>query len=152
MELIEVRGIEKTYGLNGARSTVLKNVTFSIKKGEFVSLMGPSGSGKSTLLHILGFLDRPTVGEYFFDGSRLNEAHNICAKKVYEAMEKETPRIFVHNTMTENWEIEPYLILAKKHDYRVFSIIIENRHEHSSTHGAPKETLRAMRQRFETQL
>lgn len=74
--MIECRGITKTY-VNGDQSTtVLKNVSFSIAKGEFVSIMGPSGSGKSTLMHILGALDTPTAGEYRFeeqDVSRLSE-------------------------------------------------------------------------------
>lgn len=74
--MIECRGITKTY-VNGDQSTtVLKNVSFSIAKGEFVSIMGPSGSGKSTLMHILGALDTPTAGEYRFEGqdvSRLSE-------------------------------------------------------------------------------
>ena len=74
--MIECRGITKTY-VNGDQSTtVLKNVSFSIAKGEFVSIMGPSGRGKSTLMHILGALDTPTSGEYRFEGrdvSKLSE-------------------------------------------------------------------------------
>jgi len=71
--LIEVRNLGKTYSLDGTSSTVLRGVSFTIKKGEFVSIMGPSGSGKSTLLHILGFLDRATEGEYFFDGRPVSD-------------------------------------------------------------------------------
>ena len=69
MALIEVKDIEKTYP-DGTHA--LRGVSFNIKKGEFVAIMGPSGSGKSTLLHILGFLDRPTKGKYSFDGRSIN--------------------------------------------------------------------------------
>ncbi len=68
MSLIEVRDVVKVYTSGDVTTPVLHGVNFSIKEGEFVSIMGPSGSGKSTLLHILGFLDRPTSGEYLFEG------------------------------------------------------------------------------------
>ena len=73
MDLIELKNIEKTYGVGGTVSTVLSGVSFTVAKGEFVSIMGPSGSGKSTLMHILGFLDQPTGGEYYFDGKRMRD-------------------------------------------------------------------------------
>ncbi|MBI4433195.1 ABC transporter ATP-binding protein [Candidatus Uhrbacteria bacterium] len=66
--MIEVDHLEKTFGTSDAPTPALRGVTFSIAAGEFVAIMGPSGSGKSTLLHILGLLDRPTVGTYRFDG------------------------------------------------------------------------------------
>lgn len=66
--MIECRNITKSYMNGGNETTVLKGVSFTIKDGEFVSIMGPSGSGKSTLMHILGALDAPTGGEYFLDG------------------------------------------------------------------------------------
>src|SRR3989344_3910161 len=72
MSLIEVKDLEKTYIDGDAKTPVLHGVTFSINQGDFVSIMGPSGSGKSTLLHILGFLDRPTGGEYRFDGKPID--------------------------------------------------------------------------------
>lgn len=68
MALIDVRNLKKTYTEGEAETPALKDATFTIEKGEFVSIMGPSGSGKSTLLHVLGFLDQPTSGEYLFDG------------------------------------------------------------------------------------
>lgn len=74
--MLECRHIGKTYRNGEQSTTVLHDVSFIIKEGEFVSIMGPSGSGKSTLMHILGALDTPTTGEYFFeekDVSRLSE-------------------------------------------------------------------------------
>lgn len=68
MALIVIDNVKKTYGEEGLVTPVLHGVSFSIEEGEFVSIMGPSGSGKSTLLHILGLLDRPSSGTYFFAG------------------------------------------------------------------------------------
>ncbi len=72
MALIEVRDLKKIY-LDGAETLALDGVSFDINAGEFMAIMGPSGSGKSTLLHILGFLDRHTSGQYFFDGKTIDD-------------------------------------------------------------------------------
>lgn len=66
--LVEFRDIHKRYGVGVAAFEALKGVSFRIDEGEFVAIMGPSGSGKSTTMNIIGALDRPTVGEYLFDG------------------------------------------------------------------------------------
>jgi putative ABC transport system ATP-binding protein len=71
--MIECKNITKTYKGETVETNALKNVSFTIKDGEFVAIMGPSGSGKSTLMHILGALDTPTEGEYFFDGKNVSE-------------------------------------------------------------------------------
>lgn len=71
--LIEVKNLCKTYGSDGTETKAVCGVSFGIEKGEFVAIMGPSGSGKSTLMQMLGFLDRPTGGEYFFDGKNTKD-------------------------------------------------------------------------------
>lgn len=67
MNLLEVKTIRKTYGTGEAAVNALKNVDFSISKGEFVAVVGESGSGKSTLLNIIGALDTPTSGKVLID-------------------------------------------------------------------------------------
>ncbi len=71
MPLIELKNLDKEYRNDEVVTKVLFDITFSIGKGEFVSIMGPSGSGKSTLMHILGFLDRATGGSYHFEGKKV---------------------------------------------------------------------------------
>lgn len=66
--LINAIGIGKKFDIGPTTLSVLGKIDFSVKKGEFVAVMGPSGSGKSTLLHILGCLDRPSSGSYHFGG------------------------------------------------------------------------------------
>ena len=66
--IIEFKNIVKTYGEGDAKTYALNGVNFSIKEGEFVAIMGASGSGKSTSMNMIGCLDKPTSGEYLFNG------------------------------------------------------------------------------------
>ncbi|MDY2885446.1 MULTISPECIES: ABC transporter ATP-binding protein [Lachnospiraceae] len=68
MDLLEVKSVCKTYGSGETAVQALKNVSFSVPKGEFVAVVGESGSGKSTLLNTLGALDTPTSGKVYIDG------------------------------------------------------------------------------------
>lgn len=68
MDILTAKKLCKTYGMDNTKVEALKDVSFSVSKGEFVSIVGPSGSGKSTLLNLLGTLDTPTSGQVFLDG------------------------------------------------------------------------------------
>jgi putative ABC transport system ATP-binding protein len=69
--IIHVSHLSKIYKTEAMETVALADITFDIKKGEFVAIMGPSGSGKSTLMHILGALDKPTSGTYMLDGENV---------------------------------------------------------------------------------
>jgi putative ABC transport system ATP-binding protein len=71
--MIECKNVTKVYGSGEEETQALKGVSFSIKDGEFVAIIGPSGSGKSTLMHILGCLDAPTSGQYLLDGKDVSK-------------------------------------------------------------------------------
>ena len=79
--MIKLKNIEKYYSAGSLKTYVLRDISLDVREGEFISIMGPSGSGKSTILHILGMLDTPTAGEYYF----FDEAvHNMKGKKLSE--------------------------------------------------------------------
>lgn len=79
MEILKVENVSKIYGSGDTEVKALNDVSFSVEKGEFVSIIGPSGSGKSTLLHILGGVDCPTSGKVFIDGT---DIHSLSEDKL----------------------------------------------------------------------
>jgi predicted kinase len=129
---------------------------------ELILLRGLPGSGKSTLAKMLvGEKDYCHVeadmffmkdGEYKFDATMLKHAHNWCHDVVENWMESSMERIIVSNTFTQEWEMNEYYNLAKEFDYKVFSLIIENRHGGVNTHGVPEEKLQQMNDRFNIKL
>jgi putative ABC transport system ATP-binding protein len=79
--MLKMDGVKKVYGIGSARVEALKDINLEVKENEFIGLIGPSGSGKSTLMNIIGCLDVPTDGEYFFEGVNVkNFDHNQLAE------------------------------------------------------------------------
>jgi predicted kinase len=125
---------------------------------------GLPGSGKSTFSKTLGgihieadqyFVD--VEGNYNFDGSKIKLAHEYCRTQTEAWMKTDgdqvnVNKIVVSNTFTQEWEMEPYYELAKKYGYKVFSIIVENRHEGINVHNVPEEKIEQMKNRFEIKL
>lgn len=130
---------------------------------------GLPGSGKSTLALSLVehdflvceadkyFIDKET-GEYKFDAKVIKNAHEWCKNTVEQYMKDNQAndqfytRIAVSNTFTMEWEMEPYFELAKNYGYKVFSIVVENRHGGKDIHNVPQAALDAMEKRFEVKL
>jgi len=69
--IISIKNLSKIYKTDVLETVALDNISFEVQKGEFVAIMGPSGSGKSTLMHIIGALDKPTIGTYILDGENV---------------------------------------------------------------------------------
>ena len=74
--ILEVKDLCKTYIVNKRQNNVLKNVTFNLKEGEMVAVMGPSGSGKSTLLYAVSGMDDATAGTVIFDGKDITKMND----------------------------------------------------------------------------
>ena len=87
MEILNVHDLCKTYGKGEAKVDALKNVSFSLEKGEFAAVLGESGSGKSTLLNCIGALDAPSSGHILVDGQDLfsmkEEQRTIFRRRIY---------------------------------------------------------------------
>jgi len=114
--IIEVINIEKEYPLKNQRVKVLNGISFDIKNGEFVAIMGPSGSGKSTLLHILSGLDKPTLGKSLVLGKQIN---NLNDEEISSFRRTKLGFIFQSYNLIENLNVEenilfPLLLNGKK--------------------------------------
>ena len=135
-------------------------------QGELILLRGLPGSGKSTLAKVILQLPsnaEPEVlsaddffenkeGEYNFDATKLKEAHNYCQFRCSERMRQQKARIVVANTFTQEWEMEEYFKMAERYNYRIHTIVVENRHGSNNVHNVPEDKLEQMRNRFEIKL
>ncbi|TZE81895.1 ABC transporter ATP-binding protein [Calorimonas adulescens] len=115
MDLLIVENLCKTYGTGETKVDALKNVSFSVSKGEFIVIVGPSGSGKSTLLNLIGALDVPTSGKVFLDGK------DIFAMKEEELSvfrRRNIGFIFQAYNLVPELNVEENIILPLLLDYR----------------------------------
>ena len=135
-------------------------------QGDLILLRGLPGSGKTTLASII--LQSPSGyepeilsaddffvdsdGNYNFDASKLKEAHNYCQFRCSERMRQQKSRIVVANTFTQEWEMDEYFKMAERYNYRVHSVIVENRHGNENIHGVPEDKLLEMKNRFQIKL
>jgi predicted kinase len=138
-------------------------------------IRGLPGSGKTFTANLLSENGKHPVlsadmffedseGNYNWDASKIKEAHTWCQTQCemwlirgHEAdclnvAISPSYKIFVANTFTQEWEMEPYFELAEKYGYKVVTLICENRHGSPNVHGVPDETLRKMEQRFDIKL
>ena len=133
--------------------------------GVLIILRGLPGSGKTSFAKYMFsnnvfeadqyFVD--SDGNYNFDATKLHAAHTDCQKRVEDLMKiSETTQygseIVVSNTSTTENELKPYYDLAEKYDYKVVSLIVENRHGNKNIHNVPDEKLEQMKNRFSVKL
>jgi putative ABC transport system ATP-binding protein len=121
--MIQLKNVSKVYNGNGKPVIALKQASMVIKKGEFIAITGPSGSGKSSLMNILGMLDKPTEGEYYFEnkdvnGLNENEMAGIRNRKIGFVFQKF--HLLPKTTAVENVELP--LLYSDKKNIRKYAI------------------------------
>lgn len=100
--VLEVKQVNKQYGLKGFKTSVLKDITLNVEKGDFISIMGPSGAGKTTLLNLMSTLDKPTTGQIILDGHDLSK---VSSKKLAMIRRDQIGFIFQDYSLLDNMTI-----------------------------------------------
>lgn len=129
-----------------------------------VVLRGLPGSGKSTLVRILNsnnlfpsfsiddYFTNQETGKYEFNFSNNHLAYKQCLQNVENEMQKSTEKIFVHNTLTLEWELKEYLQLCTKYNYAIFVVTCEKYHEGKNMHQVSDEQLKKMAEKYKVKL
>jgi len=115
MEILKAAKLSKTFGEGETKVEALKDVSFSVSKGEFVSIVGPSGSGKSTLLNLLGALDIPTSGKLYLDG---RDIFAMREKELAVFRRRSIGFIFQAYNLVPELNVEENIILPLLLDYK----------------------------------
>ena len=100
--VLEVKQVNKEYGLKGFKTSVLKDINLNVEKGDFISIMGPSGAGKTTLLNLMSTLDKPTTGQIILDG---NDLSKVSSKKLAMIRRDQIGFIFQDYSLLDNMTI-----------------------------------------------
>jgi predicted kinase len=125
-----------------------------------ILLRGLPGSGKSTLAQVLGeegkypvhsidsFFINAETGAYKFEFDKNHLAYKSCEEQTRKSLDKGLSKVFVDNTFTLEWEMEPYFKMAEEFGYRIFVFTVENRHGHSNIHNISEEQIMKMAEKF----
>ncbi|MEC2055828.1 ABC transporter ATP-binding protein [Peribacillus psychrosaccharolyticus] len=127
MDMLRIENLSKIYGKGDTAVKALDDVSFSVKKGEFVAIIGPSGSGKSTLLHMLGGVDKPTSGKVFIENTdiyNLKETQLAIFRRRQIGLIYQFYNLIPVLTVEENITL-PLLLDEHKVDKKQFSHIVE---------------------------
>lgn len=127
MEILEVKNLTKIYGKGDTQVTALDHVSFQVKKGEFVAIVGASGSGKSTLMNLIGGIDRPTSGDVIVDGKEIfamNESALAIFRRRNIGIVYQFYNLIPNLTVDENIML-PCLLDNRKPDEQKLSKIVE---------------------------
>ncbi|AOP36116.1 AAA family ATPase [Leptospira tipperaryensis] len=135
------------------------NLEFSL-----ILIRGLPGAGKSALAKLLSengkypifsvddYFTNPETREYRFQYAENHLAYKACEERTRKAMEERSPKIFLDNTFTLSWEMEPYFRLASEFDYTVFVLTVENYHKGQNVHSIEDEQLLKMASKYKVRL
>jgi len=135
----------------------------STLKKSLILLRGLPGSGKSTLANQLSENGKYRVfsvddyftdekGHYHFEFDKNHLAYKNCEENTRLAMQNGSVKVFVDNTFTMDWEMEPYFKLAAEFDYRLFVVTVENHHAQKNIHAVSDEQIRKMAEKYKVKL